>query len=83
MSCATAASTGICTVNTTAVTTNSEIFLSERSDTTMGTTLGVTCNTTVDTVSRKITAVVAATSFTFNVGVITSNPECWDYQIIN
>jgi hypothetical protein len=85
VSCATNASTGTCTVNTTAVTANSEIFIQQRTDTTTGTRLGVTCNTTKDSNSTapQITAVTAATSFTFQLGTITTNPECFSYRIIN
>jgi len=82
-SCATNASTGTCVVNTTAVTANSEIFVTQRTDTATGTRLGVTCNTTVDTVQRAITAVTAVTSFTVNLGTITTNPECFSYLIFN
>lgn len=85
VSCATNASTGTCTVSTTAVTANSEIKLNQRSDTTTGTRLGVTCNTTKDTnsTSPQITAVTAGTSFTFQLGTISTNPECFSYQIVN
>lgn len=85
VSCATNASGGTCTVNTTAVTANSEIFLEQRADTTTGTRLGVTCNTTKDSNSTapQITAVTAATSFTFQLGTVATNPECFSYHIIN
>jgi len=82
-SCATNASTGTCTVNTTAVTVNSEIFIEGRNDTTTGTRLGVTCNTGITTALPEISAVVAATSFTINLGTFTSNPECFSYFIVN
>lgn len=82
-SCATNASTGTCVVNTTAVTANSEIFVTQRSDTTTGTRLGVTCNATLSTAITEITAVTAATSFTINLGTITTNPECFSYLIVN
>jgi hypothetical protein len=82
-SCATNASTGTCVVNTTSVTANSEIFITQRSDTTTGTRLGVTCNATLSTVITEITAVTAATSFTINLGTITTNPECFSYHIVN
>jgi hypothetical protein len=82
-SCATNASTGTCVVNTTAVTANSEIFITQRSDTTTGTRLGVTCNATLTTAIPEITAVTAATSFTINLGTITTNPECFSYMIVN
>jgi hypothetical protein len=82
-SCATNASTGTCVVNTTAVTANSEIFITQRSDTVTGTKLGVTCNVTLTTVIPEITAVTAATSFTINLGTIAANPECFSYFIVN
>lgn len=84
-SCATNASTGTCTVNTVAVTANSEIFVHQRTDTTTGTRLGVTCNTTKDSNSTapQITAVTAGTSFSIQLGTVTTNPECFSYQIIN
>jgi len=82
-SCATNASTGTCTVNTTAVTTNSEIFVMGRNDTTTGTRLGVTCNTGITTAIPEIATVVAATSFTINLGTFTTNPECFSYFIVN
>ena len=82
-SCATNASTGTCVINTTAVTANSEIFVTQRSDTTTGTRLGVTCNVTLSTVITEITAVTAGTSFTINLGTIAANPECFSYFIVN
>lgn len=82
-SCATNASTGTCTVNTTVVTANSEIFITGRNDTTTGTRLGVTCNTGITTAIPEISAVVAATSFTINLGTFTTNPECFSYFIVN
>jgi hypothetical protein len=82
-SCATNASTGTCTVNTTAVTANSEIFIEGRNDTVTGTRLSVTCNTGITTALPEISAVVAATSFTINLGTFTTNPECFSYFIVN
>ncbi len=82
-SCDPASSTGTCKVNTTAVTANSEIFIQQRSDTVTGTRLSVTCNTGITTAIPDITAVVAATSFTINVGTIVANPECFSYYVIN
>lgn len=82
-SCATNASTGTCQVNTTVVTANSEIFITQRSDTTTGTRLGVTCNTGLTSAIPEVTAVTAATSFTINLGTVVTNPECFSYFIIN
>ena len=85
VSCAVAQTS--CQVTTTAVTANSEIFLSQREDTTTGTRLGVTCNTTPSTVvaDQDITAVVAGTSFTFAQTAPAGgvNPNCWSYHIVN
>ena len=84
-SCATAATGGTCQVNTTAVTANSVILVEEIDTTTVGTAIGVTCNTstTVIPTSRLLASSVAATSFTINVGTITTNPACFEYTIIN
>jgi len=82
-SCATNASTGTCQVNTTAVTANSEIFVTQRSDATTGTRLSVTCNATLSTVLPEITAVTAGSSFTINLGTITTNPECFSFFLVN
>ncbi len=82
-SCAVAASTGTCVISTTAVTANSEILITQRTDTTTGTRLSVTCNTGVSTVLPVVTAVTAATSFTINLGTIAANPECFSYHIVN
>lgn len=68
------------TVNTVAVTADSQIFIHE--DDSLGTKLGVTCNTGTPPAER-ITARVAATSFTFTVGVApVTNPECYSYLIV-
>ncbi len=84
-SCATNASTGTCTVNTTAVTANSEIFVLESDTTVTGTALGVTCNTstTVNPATRLLASSVAATSFTINLGTVTTNPACFSYWVVN
>lgn len=81
-SCATAA-TATCTVNTTAVTANSNIIVQQRTDTTTGTRLGVTCNVTLSTIRPDITAVVAATSFSFGLTQPVTNPNCYAYWIVN
>jgi hypothetical protein len=84
-SCATAATGGTCQVNTTAVTANSEIFVFESDTTATGTALGVTCNTSTTDIptSRILAAYVAATSFTINLGTVTTNPACFSYFIVN
>lgn len=85
VACATAASGGTCKVNTTTVTTASEIIIRQRTDSATGTRLGVTCNGTKDSNSTapQITAVTAGTSFTFQLGTISSNPECFSYYVVN
>lgn len=84
-SCATNASTGTCTVNTTVVTANSNIFVQPVAATAIGTKLSVTCNTTADTglVAPRLAAQVAATSFTINLGTFSTNPVCFNYWIVN
>lgn len=84
-SCATNATGATCQVNTTAVTANSEIFVQEEDAAYVGTRLGVTCNTstTVVPTSRLVASAVAGTSFTINLGTVTTNPACFSYHIIN
>lgn len=68
------------TVNTTAVTANSQIFVIF--DQSLGTKLGVTCNST--TANPHIGARVAGTSFTIHANVApVTNPACFSYFIIN
>lgn len=82
-SCATAATGATCQVNTTRVTANSQIYVQE--DETQGTKIGVTCNTgtTVIPTSRLLASKVAGTSFTINLGTVTTNPACFSYRIDN
>lgn len=72
------------TVNTTAVTANSQIFMFP--DDTLGTKLSVTCNSTLATLvgGMAITARTPGTSFTvtFN-GTIAGSPLCASFLIIN
>lgn len=68
-------------VDTTAVTANSQIILTE--DASLGTKLGVTCNGTPSVQPLTVTARTAATSFTFSNTSPSSNPRCVSYQIIN
>ena len=84
-SCATNATGATCTVNTTVVTANSEIFVLDSDTTVTGTRLGVTCNTStaIDPTSRLLASSVAGTSFTINLGTVTTNPACFSYYIIN
>lgn len=72
------------TVNTTAVTASSQIFI--QPDTTLGTKLSVTCNTatTVQNDEAKVSARSAGTSFQVTAtGPFTTNPGCFSYLIIN
>ncbi len=82
-SCSTTASTGTCVVSTTAVTANSEIFVTQNDD--EGTRLSVTCNTGVDlpAAAPLLAAKSAGVSFTINLGTVSVNPACFDYLIIN
>jgi hypothetical protein len=71
-------------VNTSAVTAASQIFF--QIDDTVGTRLSVTCNSTLANlvVPPAVTARSAGTSFTLSYsGVITANPLCVSYWIIN
>ena len=79
-----AAGTTSVVVDTTAVTANSQILLTE--DSSLGTRLGVTCNTqSLLTLGiPKVTARTAGTSFTAGVEVgPTTNPLCISYAIFN
>jgi len=71
-------------VNTTAVTANSQILVTE--DQGLGTKLSVTCNTQSLLVlgPPRVTARTAGTSFTVAVDVApTANPLCFGFQIVN
>lgn len=69
------------TVNTTAVTAASQIFIQE--DSSLGTKLSVTCNTTTGR-TYTVSARTAATSFTVTSSAApTTNPACLSYFIIN
>ncbi|HXB11453.1 MAG TPA: hypothetical protein VNZ45_05670, partial [Bacteroidia bacterium] len=81
-SCATNASAATCTINTTAVTANSEIIVQEVAD--EGTRLSVTCNTSPSVTPAILVATkTAATGFTINMPTIATNPACFNYWIIN
>lgn len=68
------------TVNTTAVTANSQIQLTF--DSSLGTKLGVTCNTTP--VQPTVSARTAGTSFAITVpSAPVTNPACFSYTIMN
>lgn len=71
-------------VNTTAVTANSQIFLTN--DSSLGTKLSVTCNTqsSLTLGTPRVTARTAATSFTITIEAgPTTNPMCISYFIVN
>lgn len=70
------------TINTTAVTANSRIFLQIDESATIAAT---TCNTTLSTlVQPVVTARVANTSFSIQIGaIIATNPACVSYFLVN
>lgn len=70
-------------VNTTAVTSNSKIFMTI--DESVGTNLGVPCNSTLTTLTNPvISARTAGVSFTVQIGsTLTVNPACVTYSILN
>jgi hypothetical protein len=65
------------------VTATSEITVT--SDASLGTALSVTCNTTADTglTAQRIASRSAGTSFTINLGTVSTNPACFSYHIVN
>lgn len=71
------------TVNTTAVTANSEIVV--QPDTSLGTRLGVTCNTSLASIiGPVVTSRTVATSFVVTItGTTITNPACYSYTITN
>lgn len=71
------------TVNTTAVTANSEIEVTP--DASLGTRLGVTCNTSLASIiGPVVTARTAGTSFAVTItGTTITNPACYSYSITN
>lgn len=84
-SCSATASTGTCVVNTTAVTANSIITLVQTAADGGASQLNVTCNTAnvLSTSLPVIASKSANTSFTINLGTVTSNPACFEYTITN
>lgn len=81
-SCDTAASGGTCTVNTTAVTTNSDIQITPTAS--AGTRLSVTCNTTFDNpTAPRVASISNGVSFTINLGTVAVNPACFFYTVTN
>lgn len=80
--CDAAASTGTCTVNTTAVTANSNIWVQPASA--VSSRLSVTCSSTADTAlsAPRLASLSAGTSFTINLGTFTGE-LCFIYKIDN
>jgi hypothetical protein len=76
---------GNCTVNTSAmISANSTVLVTQDASTTTGTLLGVTCNVTPSTINPSvITAKVVTTSFSFAITTPTTNPDCFQYLIVN
>lgn len=69
------------TVNTTAVTANSQIFIME--DSSLGTKLGVTCNTVLAR-TYAVTARTAGTSFVITTSAAPATfPACLSYLVVN
>lgn len=69
-------------VNTTAVTANSQITVTN--DDSLGTKLGVTCNTNLLAAPPAISARTPGTSFTIAISSApVTNPECFSYSIVN
>lgn len=84
-SCATAASTGTCQVNTTAVTANSEITITQDAADGGAGQLNVTCNTgnVLSATAPVLASKNSGVSFTINLGTVTTNPACFEYTIKN
>lgn len=78
-SVAVAAAATTVVVNTTAVTANSQIQLTQ--DSSLGTKLSVTCNTTANLAF--VSARSAGTSFTITSTAPITNPLCLSYTIVN
>lgn len=76
-----AAGSATLVVNTTHVTANSLIFLTE--DSSLGTKLSVTCNVTPTVIPLNITARTAGTSFTMAGTAPVTDPRCISYLIVN
>jgi hypothetical protein len=71
-------------VTTTALKSNSVIYVKQRLDSTSGAgaALGVTCNAVKNATTPEITA-RAATSFTILVTPFITNPGCYEYHVFN
>jgi len=84
-SCSARASTGTCVVDTTAVTANSEIVITQDAADGRSSQLNVTCNTrnVLSATAPILASKSAGTSFTINLGTVTTNPACFEYTITN
>lgn len=84
-SCATNASGATCVVNTTAVSANSTITITQNAADGGASQLNVTCNTANDLPATApiLAAKSAGTSFTINLGTVSTNPACFEYLIVN
>jgi len=78
-----AASASSVTINTTAMTGNSQIMI--QPDETVGGLLGVTCNTTLSSLLQPVvTGRSAGTSFTITTSAtIITNPACYSFTLVN
>ena len=66
------------------ISANSTVLVTQDASTTTGTLLGVTCNVTPSTINPSvITAKVVTTSFSFAITTPTTNPDCFQYLIVN
>ncbi len=79
-SCDVAASAATCVVSTTQVTANSQIIISQTAG--ESAKLSVTCNSAVTT-GAYVSARSAGSSFTVHLPTFTTNPECFEYQLLN
>ncbi len=80
--CDAAASAGTCVVDTTAVTSASEIFITPNGAD--GTLLSKTCNTLPTVVPFSVlSSKSSGVSFTINMPTVTVNGVCFEYQIVN
>jgi hypothetical protein len=83
-SCDPAASTGTCRVNTTAATANSEIGVTQNQADGGAGQLNLTCNTgNVLPAASPLLQAKGAGFFIINLGTVTVNAGCFEYQINN
>lgn len=84
-SCSATASTGTCQVNTTVVTANSLIFITQDQADGGAGQLNVTCNTgnVLNTTKPLLVSKAAGSNFIINLGTVTANPACFEFHIVN